>query len=167
MSFGNSYPDYQQREKRITKRATYSVSLLTSKKAEQSPGSSSRSGRRNKNNYSNHGVERMKNLILIVALLSSSIGFQMAYGATVIAHSLSTREVARSERSFSQNDEILVVCRSNLSYPLDRTYSSIDALDRDARSQLNITGIYFQVYSFSINSDGSVTQQRNKKFKAD
>ena len=109
----------------------------------------------------------MKKLILIVALLFSSIGFQAAYGATVIAHSLSTRQVARSERSFSRNNEILVVCRSNLNYPLDRTYSSIDALDRDADSQLNITGSYFHVYAFSINSDGSVTQKRNKKFKAD
>ena len=109
----------------------------------------------------------MKNLILIVALLSSSIGFQMAYGATVIAHSSSTRQVARSERSFSRNDEVLVVCRSNLNYPLASTYSSIDALDRDAESQRNVTGSYFHVYSFNINSDGSVTQRRNKKFKAD
>ena len=70
MSIGNSYPDYQQREKRITKRATYSVSLLTSKKAEQSPGSSSRSGRRNKNNYSNQGAERMKKLLITLLLIS-------------------------------------------------------------------------------------------------
>lgn len=109
----------------------------------------------------------MKSLILIIALLSSSIGFQIAYGATVIAHSVSTRQVARLERSFSRNDEVLVVCRSNLNYPLDRTYSSIDALNRDAASQLNITGSYFHVYSFGINSDGSVSQRRNKKYKAD
>ena len=110
----------------------------------------------------------MKSFVLIVLLLSSSIGFQVAYGATqVIAHSLSTRAVARSEKSFSRGNTVLVVCRSSFNNPLDGSYASIDALDRDADSQPNISGRYFHVYSFAINSDGSVTKRRHKKLEAD
>jgi hypothetical protein len=57
MSIGNSYPDYHQREKRITKRVIYSLSLLTSKRVEPLLDFSSRSGGRNKNSYSNQGLD--------------------------------------------------------------------------------------------------------------
>jgi hypothetical protein len=52
MSAEKSYPDDKQRGKRITKRVIYSVSLLTSKRVEPLLAFSSRSGRRNKNSYS-------------------------------------------------------------------------------------------------------------------
>jgi hypothetical protein len=110
----------------------------------------------------------MKNFLITLLIFIPYMEIQQAYGATeVIAHSISTRAVARQERAFSLGNTVLVVCRSNLNWPLDRSYDSIDALDRDAASQLNISGGYFHVYSYSINSDGSVSSIRHKKFIAD
>jgi hypothetical protein len=110
----------------------------------------------------------MKNLLIAILMISPCIHIQLAYGATeVVAHSISTRNIARQESQFSSGNSVLVVCRSNLNWPLNSAYRTIDALDRDAASQPNISGGYFHVYSYEINSDGSVTKRRHKKFKAD
>ena len=99
MSIGNSYPDYQQREKRITKRATYFVSLLILKRVEPLLAFSSRLGRRNKNNYSNQGAERMKKLLITLMLISpfSFADWDDVYYCQMTTHSDVTLEGKRTD----------------------------------------------------------------------
>ena len=113
---------------------------------------------------------------LAVALCPSPVRPQQAgLNLAVIAHSVSTRIEARAvlrRQGWTQTDDfrradgILVVCRSSLTYPLDASYPSIRDLDRDADSQLNISGPLYHVYLYRIDSDLSVSEVRHVHYKA-
>ena len=75
-------------------------------------------------------------------------------GVAVIAPSVSTSIKAReiraqlkkSEVPFRYAEAILVVVRSSLYNPLQYSYDSVGELQRDADSQLNISGPKYHVY---------------------
>jgi hypothetical protein len=93
----------------------------------------------------------------------------------VIAHSVSTRMEAREvlqrqgwteTTNLRQADQILVVCRSGLSLPLNSSYGSIKELDKDADSQLDISGSNFHIYVYRINDDLSVDEVKHIHYPA-
>lgn len=113
--------------------------------------------------------------LLVATALSSPAHAERGLNLGVIAHSVSTRmearEVLRAQgwtetRNLRQADGILVVCRSGLTWPLNRYYSSIGELDNDANSQLNISGSNFHIYVYRINNDLSVNKVKHVHYPA-
>ena len=113
--------------------------------------------------------------ILAVLFLSPPAQAERGVAVAVIAHSVSTsieaRDVRRrqgwTETSLRDADAILVVCRSELNWPLQNSYESVAALNEDADSQLNISGSNFHVYIYRINSDLSVDEVMHVNYPAD
>lgn len=114
-----------------------------------------------------------KLIALLFCLLTASVSAN-AQNVAVIAHSVSTRMEARnviSERSMNRielkdAEKVLVVCRSGLRYPMSSSYRSISDLDDDADMQLNISGRYFHVYLFSVDSSGRVQELEHERYLA-
>jgi hypothetical protein len=92
----------------------------------------------------------------------------------VVAHSVSTSKLAREVRVRSGWAEVkpreaqcvLVTCRSETYYPLNRSYDSFRELDNHAARQLNIVGSYYHVYIYRINDDLTLTEVRHQYFAA-
>ena len=123
------------------------------------------------------GNVRLFILVMIGCLVfSSQTRAETVLKVAVIAHSVSTSIEARKVRmqqgwtettNLRQADAILVVCRSGLIRPLDSSYNSIQELDRDAESQLNIVGLNFHVYIYRINDDLSVDEIKHVHYPTD
>ena len=113
-------------------------------------------------------------VILGIFYCESQVHAERALNVAVIAHSVSTRIEARKllrhqgwyETDLRQADAILVVCRSELNWPLNSSYSSIKELNEDADFQLNITGSNFHVYIYRINGDLSVDEIKHIQYPA-
>lgn len=96
-------------------------------------------------------------------------------GVAVIAPSVSTSMKAREIRAqlrkkevaFRYAEAILVVVRSSLFNPLQHGYDSVGELQRDADSQLNISGPKYHVYLYSMDDNLRVTQVSHKSFEAE
>jgi len=96
-------------------------------------------------------------------------------GVAVIAPSVSTSMKAREIRarlgkrevSFRFAEAVLVVVRSSLFNPLQHGYDSVGELQRDADSQLNISGPKYHVYVYSMDDDLRVTQVSHRSFEAE
>ena len=95
---------------------------------------------------------------------------------TVVAHSVSTEMVANSliskngwieDTDLRSSDYILVICRSELDYPLNDSYDSFKELDEDADNQLNISGSNYHIYLYKLESDLSVSVYKHKYYKAE
>jgi hypothetical protein len=115
-------------------------------------------------------------LFCFVGLGTPKLYAQGRGGVAVIAHSISTSSEARrvlrkmgwSETSnLRYASAILVVCRSGLMFPLNSNYDSFKDLDRDADSQMNMSGGEFHVYVYQFNSDLSVSESQHIHYKAD
>jgi hypothetical protein len=110
----------------------------------------------------------------IVALLQRYRA-SLTEGVAVIAPSVSTSMKAREIRArlgkkevpFRYAEAILVVVRSSLFNPLQYGYDSVGELQRDADSQLNISGPKYHVYLYSMDDDLRVTQISHKSFEAE
>lgn len=126
-------------------------------------------------------TKRAKALYLVLVAFFVTIAISVPAHAerglslAVIAHSVSTsmeaRKVLRQQgwsetSSLRQAEGILVVCRSTLSYPLSSSYNSIKELDKDADSQLNISGPNFHVYLYRINDKLSVDEVKHIQYPA-
>jgi hypothetical protein len=118
-----------------------------------------------------YGLLFLLSLLVAPGFVSAERGLNVA----VIAHSISTsreaREIRRrngwTETDLRQADAILVVCRSSLNWPLDSSYDSINELDDDADSQLNISGSNFHIYICRINNDLSVDEIKHVNYPAE
>jgi hypothetical protein len=117
----------------------------------------------------------MLGAFLVILALSVPVHAERGLSVAVIAHSLSTRMEAREvlrrqgwieTTNLRQADGILVVCRSGLSWPLNSSYESVKDLDRDAESQLNISGSNFHIYVYRINDDLSVGEVKHINYPA-
>lgn len=113
-------------------------------------------------------------IILFLALSSSLQAQNRVLRVAVIAPSVSTSVEARevlakngwSETSLRDADGVLVVVRSMLYNPLNYSYRSVSDLQRDADTQLNISGDNFHVYLYQMNNDLSVRQLKHASYKA-
>jgi hypothetical protein len=93
----------------------------------------------------------------------------------IIAPSVSTsiearRIIARQgwhEGKLKTADAILVVVRSELSLPLQSSYSFIGELKEDADRQLNIAGSNFHFYIYQLGDDLECTELNHVSYKAD
>lgn len=94
----------------------------------------------------------------------------------IIAHSVSTRVEVRKimqregwteAASLRQADDILVVCRSGLSLPLNTSYRTIKDLDDAVDAQLNISGSEFHIYIYQINKKLGVDEIKHAHYPAD
>lgn len=115
-------------------------------------------------------------IVLVAIALSVPVYAEKGLSVSVIAHSISTRmkarEILRTQgwtetTNLRQADGILVVCRSGLSWPLNSSYDSIKELNREANSQLNISGSNFHIYLYRINDDLSVDEVKHVHYPAD
>lgn len=115
-------------------------------------------------------------LFCFVCPSASKLYAQSRGGVAVIAHSISTSSEARRvlrKMGWSETlnlryaSAILVVCRSSLMFPLNSNYDSFKDLDRDADSQMNMSGGEFHVYVYQFNSDLSVSESQHIHYKAD
>jgi hypothetical protein len=57
--------------------------------------------------------------------------------------------------------------RSGLGNPLSTHYDGYDEMNRDADSQLNISGESFHLYIFKLGDDLDCTQMKHVTYKAD
>ena len=117
----------------------------------------------------------MKYLLCLFMFFSVLCNVASATDVVVIAHSVSTRMESRSVLSrnnlhevsdYRSADGILVVCRSELYYPLRESYKSIKELDDDADHQLNISGSYMHVYLYSFEGQNGVREVDHIKYHA-
>lgn len=121
---------------------------------------------------------KTKNLLLIiigfyiicVPSITLARGEKLAIIAPSVSTSIESKEILNRngwvESNFRQAQGILVVVRSMLFNPLNDTYDSIDELNDDADSQLNISGDNFHIYIYQINDDLSVRQLKHVNYKA-
>lgn len=115
----------------------------------------------------------MKKILYVVLMCLTYLNAENL-NVAVIAPSISTSMKAReirmskgwSEVQYKQSDAILVVCRSGLFLPLSSSYKSIEKLEEDADSQLNISGSNYHVYLYKLNDDLSVDELQHINFPA-
>jgi len=101
-------------------------------------------------------------------------GTSMFVKVAVITHSVSTSIVARdicrrarwSVVKPREAEFVLVVCRSELLDPLNISYESFRKLDDAAKSQLNIAGSIYHIYTFQVNDDLSLKETSHRSFRA-
>ena len=114
--------------------------------------------------------------LFISFLFFSTLAQKKPLRVTVVTHSVSTEMVANSlisnngwkeDADLRSSDYILVICRSELDYPLNDSYDSFKELDEDADNQLNIAGTYCHVYLFKLQSDLTVSEYKHNSFKAE
>lgn len=111
---------------------------------------------------------------LLLPVFAGPTRAEVGKRVAVIARSVSTRMHARtilSEKGWhiteSENaDAVLVVVRSELSYPLDYCYDDLKKLSEDADGQLNISGSNFVVYLYSAYNDQPTCQLSRVRYPA-
>lgn len=117
-------------------------------------------------------IRKNAGILILLAFLgafavSNTARAERGLSVAVIAPSTAARTAAQEAlwnlgwtetKNLGQAEAVVVACKSNESWPLNNTYSSIKELESDALLPANSIGSDTHIYVYKINADMSVDE---------